>query len=154
MQENNIDPNISIEDKILLIKDLCARIPYAVEIAHKSGFSGTLHEITSYCLYDGDDVKDMECGIDFFGDNDYIKVEYFRPYLIPLSKMTAKQNEEWRDYWFPDLMSSTDFSYPESEKYLALSHAKSMEWLYAHHFDVNGLIEKGLAIDASELNIY
>ena len=29
-----------------------------------------------------------------------------------------------------------------------------IDWLNAHHFDYRGLIEKGLAIDATGLNIY
>ena len=33
------------EDKMLLIKDLSARLPYAVHVEHSSGFSGTLHDI-------------------------------------------------------------------------------------------------------------
>lgn len=29
-----------------------------------------------------------------------------------------------------------------------------IDWLNAHHFDYRGLIEKGLAIDCTKLNIY
>jgi hypothetical protein len=32
--------------------------------------------------------------------------------------------------------------------------AKFIDWLNAHHFDYNGLIPMGLAIDATGLNIY
>lgn len=143
------------EDKMLLIKDLSARLPYAVTVEHTSGFRSTLHNITIHHMYDdNDNVYDAICYTDFFGDNDGIYIEYFKPYLFSMSSMTDEQNDSWRDAWFPDLMSSTDINYPESEKYLALSHYKSMDWLYKHHFDVNGLIDKGLAIDATGLNIY
>ena len=30
----------------------------------------------------------------------------------------------------------------------------AIDWLNAHHFDYRGLIEKGLAIDCTNLNIY
>ena len=30
----------------------------------------------------------------------------------------------------------------------------AIDWLNAHHFDYRGLIPKGLAIDATGLNIY
>jgi hypothetical protein len=33
-------------------------------------------------------------------------------------------------------------------------YSRSIDWLNAHHFDYRGLIEKGLAIDATNLNIY
>lgn len=29
-----------------------------------------------------------------------------------------------------------------------------VDWCYKHHIDINGLIEKGLAIDATGLGIY
>ena len=131
------------EDKELLLKDLCARLPYGVKVES---------------VFINPDTKEHKsCGIEYlmqqvlmirdgFGE--------FKPYLFPISSMTEAQNDSWRDAWFPDLMTCTDVNYPESEKYLALSHAKSLEWLYKNHFDVNGLIEKGLAIDATGLNIY
>ena len=143
------------EDKMLLIKDLSARLPYAVYVQHTSGFSGTLHDIVIYHKYDeNDNIYDAICYTNFFGDEDNISIEYFKPYLFPISSMTEAQNDSWRDAWFRELMTSTDVNYPESEKYLALSHAKSLEWLYKNHFDVNGLINKGLALDATDKNIY
>ena len=143
------------EEKMLLIKDLSARLPYAVTVEHTSGFRGTLHDITIHHMYDNNDnVYDAICYTNFFGDEDSIYIEYFKPYLFPISSMTKAQNDCWRDVWFPDLMTSTDVNYPESEKYLALSHVKSLEWLYKNHFDINGLINKGLAIDATNKNIY
>ena len=142
------------EDKLLLIKDLSARLPYAVTVEHTSGLRSTLHDLTTLHLYNGDDIEDIDCGIHFFGDDDWFNVEYFKPYLFPLSSMTEEQYDSWRDEFFNDLAMSETINYPESEKYLALSHYKSMEWLYKHHFDVNGLISKGLALDATGLNIY
>lgn len=143
------------ENKLLLIQDLSARPPYAVTVEHTSGFRGTLHDMTVYHMYDdNDNIYDAVCYTDFFGDEDHIYIEYFKPYLFPLSSMTEEQNDSWRNTFMNDLAMSASINYPESEKYLALSHVKSMQWLYENHFDVNGLIEKGLAIDASELNIY
>ena len=131
------------EDKELLLKDLCARLPYGVkcydEVQREVG-------VFKHFEYDGFGRIHNGRGVRF--------IENIKPYLFPMSSMTDEQNDSWRDAWFPDLMSSTDINYPESEKYLALSHYKSMDWLYKHHFDVNGLIEKGLAIDATDKNIY
>lgn len=143
------------EDKMLLIKDLSARLPYAVTVEHTSGFRGTLHDITVHHMYDdNDDVYDAICYTNFFGDEDSIYIEYFKPYLFPISSMTEAQNDSWRDAFMNDLAMSASINYPESEKYLALSHVKSLEWLYKNHFDIHGLINKGLAIDATNKNIY
>lgn len=143
------------EEKMLLIKDLSARLPYAVTVEHTSGFRGTLHDIAIHHMYDdNDNIYDAICYTDFFGDEDSIYIEYFKPYLFPISSMTEAQNDSWRDAFMNDLAMSASINYPESEKYLALSHVKSLQWLYENHFDVNGLIDKGLAIDATNKNIY
>ena len=83
------------EEKMLLIKDLSARLPYAVTVEHTSGFRGTLHDLTTLHLYDGDDIEDIDCGIHFFGDDDWFSVEYFKPYLFPLSSMTEEQKYDF-----------------------------------------------------------
>ena len=143
------------EEKMLLIKDLSARLPYAVIVEHTSGFRGTLHDIAIHHMYDdNDNIYDAICYTDFFGDEDSIYIEYFKPHLFPISSMTEAQNDSWRDAFMNDLAMSASINYPESEKYLALSHVKSLQWLYENHFDVNGLIDKGLAIDATNKNIY
>ena len=82
------------EDKELLLKDLSARLPYGVCVEHTSGFRGTLHDITVYFTYNDDDtIKDYLCYTDFFGDES-CKIEFFKPYLYPLSSMTEEQKEE------------------------------------------------------------
>lgn len=130
------------EEKELILKDLCARLQYGVKVRIYNPYRGGEYEYEYITIDNFNEI------IDTFG------ISCIKPYLFPMSSMTDEQNDSWRDAWFPDLMSSTDINYPESEKYLALSHSKSMEWLYKHYFDVNGLIEKGLAIDATGLNIY
>ena len=134
------------ENKELLLKDLCSRIPYGV-IVNVKGFDYDYNDKLTQ-IYKG-----VGCSIQVTNNMPY-GIYQVKPYLFPMSSMTDEQNDSWRDAWFPDLMSSTDINYPESEKYLSLSHYKSMDWLYKHHFDVNGLIEKGLALDATGLNIY
>ena len=127
------------EEKMLLIKDLSARLPYAVTVEHTSGFSGTLHDITVHHMYDdNDNVYDAICYTDFFGDEDSIYIEYFKPYLFPLSSMTKEQ--KIRCQAIQDMGAS--YSHHLFDRY--------NEW----HLDYSGLIEKGLAIDASGLNIY
>ena len=133
------------------MKDLCARLPYGVKL----GFYASATKQTYICTLLGLEPQEDEPVIAKTENGSfYMLAGHVKPYLFPLSSMTEKQNDSWRDAWFPDLMTSTDINYPESEKYLVLSHAKSLQWLYKNHFDVNGLIPKGLAIDATGLNIY
>ena len=147
------------EEKMLLIKDLSARLPYAVTVEHTSGFRGTLHDIAVHHMYDeNDNVYDVICYTDFFGDGDGIYIEYFKPYLFPLSSMTEEQKEELKN----EISKQTDILIERMKnddcgidcgKYHFHSLLE-LEWLLKNHFDYRGLIPKGLAIDATGLNIY
>ena len=135
------------EDKMLLIKDLSSRLPYAVHVQHTSGFSGTLYDISMHHKYDeNDNVYDIICYTDFFGDGDSITIEHFKPYLFPLSSMTEEEQR------------TLDSMCNGVEMVSRLSGLKMFDkafnWLNENHFDYRGLIEKGLAIDATDKNIY
>ena len=130
------------EDKMLLVKDLSSRLPYAVHVQHISGVSGILHDISIYHKYDeNDNIYDAICYTDFFGDGDSITIEHFKPYLFPLSSMTEEQEKEYNNLNCYELGC-----FPHSEE--------ALDYLTKNHFDYRHLIEKGLAIDATGLNIY
>lgn len=140
------------EDKMLLIKDLSARLPYAVTVEHTSGFRSTLHDITVHHMYDdNDNVYDAICYIDLFGDEDSVYIENFKPYLFPLSSMTEEQKEETSNmFWDFDnneFTNNVEFVYH-------YDCVNLIDWLNKNHFDYRGLIEKSLALDATGLNIY
>ena len=71
--------------------------------------------------------------------SDYI--DNVRPYLLPLSSMTEEQEKEYNDLNCYELGC-----FPNKEV--------ALDYLIKNHFDYRGLIEKGLAIDATGLNIY
>ena len=149
---------LSTEDKLLLIKDLSARLPYAVTVEHTSGFRGTLHNITIHHMYDDDDnIYDAICYTDFFGDNDDIYIEYFKPYLFPMSSMTEEQQNEFDRTYANDMQVVSDNLKDrlDGQPYeMNLGHYRHIDWCNTHHFDYRGLIEKGLANDATGLNVY
>ena len=149
MSEKTIKTDISIEDKILLIKDLSARQAYGVKIKHTSGFIGTLDNMTTLRLYNGDDIKDIVCVIDFFGDMNSIDVKYFKPYLFPLSSMTNEQHKELHDKLIElELQAlNNEISRIEAVKF-------EIDYYLENHFDYRRLIERGLALDATGENIY
>lgn len=130
--------NMTTEEKILLLKDLSARLPYGVEIQHPNyDEPQELDTIFNYNAYvDGI----IQCACD---DIDEI-VEHqnsltaCRPYLRPMSSMTEEEKIEYNS---TKTLSIID--YPT---------LKSYDWLNAHHFDYRGLIEKGLAIAVTEDN--
>ena len=97
-------------------------------------------------------------GKDFFGDEDSIYIEYFKPYLFPLSSMTEEQKEELKDLISQETnilieQLKNDDCGIDCGKYHFHSTLE-LEWLLKNQFDFRGLIEKGLALDATGLNIY
>lgn len=143
------------EDRLLLVKDLSARLPYGVEIEHiKSGMRGVLHELNVYPMYDDDDnIFDCICNTDFFGDGDSFDISEFKPYLFPLSSMTEEQHEELFTYCHKAEMNEV----VASGNYLKAAYIGEnvkRDWLNKNHFDYMGLIPKDLALDATGKNIY
>lgn len=133
------------ENKELLVKDLSARLPYAVTVEHtNTGMRGTLRDLVVYPTYNEDDtVKDYICTTNFFGDGDYFYIEYFKPCLFPLSSMTEEQSKIYHE--LIGGMFGTN----------ALINFEVLEdFFHKNHFDYRGLIPMGLAIDATNLNIY
>ena len=113
------------KDKELLMKDLCARLPYRVKYMD---------------LWNPDELPTTLCDINvdveliMNTDGFSLEIEKCKPYLFPLSSMTEKQKIE--------LTCIIDSDYAQ------------IDWYNKNHFDYRGLIEKGLAIDATGLNIY
>lgn len=112
------------EQKDLLFKDLCGRLPYGVKL-HFS------YVTTSPAILKGIDKDFIECDIAV------CELEDIKPCLFPMSSMTEEQ-----EYQYREVIASS------------LNHYEVYDWLNAHHFDYRGLIDKGLAIDATSKNIY
>lgn len=71
--------------------------------------------------------------------------------------MTAEQREELFTVVLDEQVSISDCSFTDMTGYseiLTNYIIDAIDWLNAHHFDYRGLIEKSLAIDATNLNIY
>ena len=126
------------EDKELLLKDLCARLPYGI----KASYYGVEEEREIW--------DEIEC-VTFDGYVDIgqysLPIESIKPYLFPLSSMAE---EEWADY---QKIRMIDWVFGDINGTF-INAGSIADWLNAHHFDYRGLIEKGLAIDATGLNIY
>ena len=123
---------MSTKDKELLIKDLCARLPYNCRVFYEYiddldgktyGYSLTLN---TWC-------------IDEFVANKAV----IKPYLRPLSSMTKEEWNSYKSTWKLIEHDLEDTYEPCIE---------SFDWLNAHHFDYRNLIDKNLAIAVTEDN--
>lgn len=114
------------EDKELLLKDLSTRLPYGVKLLHIPTNEITALELVGKYFIDGD-IHDS--------------IEYFKPYLFRMPSMTVEQENE-----FQSLNGWKHCVFPQTEE--------AFDWLNKNHFDYRRLIEKGLALDATNLRIY
>lgn len=117
------------EEKQLLLKDLCARIPYHTLVQLNPG----AYNKPETCLLCGVDGEEVYLNV----DSDPFRVDNIKPYLRPMSSMTKEEENEY------DAFFNTDYGYMDASKVFDVS-----DWMYAHHFDYRGLIEKGLALEA------
>lgn len=121
------------EEKQLLLKDLCARLPYGVIVhslgtPHDQELGGYIPDIEYYCI---------------------------KPYLRPMSSMTEKEKDELSDWgWvyeenniYSDDSSDAINIYQNYQK--DIQDVKWLiDWLNSHHFDYHDLIPMGLALEA------
>lgn len=133
------------EQKDLLLKDLCGRLPYGVK--------GMLCE-DCICTLDKVWTKKGYESVVFAGD--YYDVDCFKPYLFPLSSMTEEQQKEANlfDDMDMDILSENLGRNHRNKTNIPTATYNYTDWLNKNNFDYRGLIEKGLAIDATNLNIY
>ena len=135
------------ENKELLLRDLCARLPYGVKV--KTNNINILKLGTHTRV--GEYVTDV--------------TEPCKPYLFPLSSMTEGQTEEIHNLIYQGVSESIE----ETKEWLKtrkenelrpitltyiLSYTLVIDWFCKNHFDYRGLIPMGLAIDCTNLNIY
>lgn len=135
------------ENKEILIKDLCARLPYGVKVL----FENKVFSI-DYISAVYEEIK-----LDI-PDNYTLDISNVKPYLFPLSSMTREQlfdvqeiigkNEIEIEDGFLHIINS------DRNTITYLEILAVLEWFYKNHFDIYGLIPMGLAIDATGLNIY
>ena len=129
------------ENKDLLLKDLCARLPYGVKVQ------------TTYINPRTKERKDI--GTDVLSTVEISMLidgyEEHKPYLFPLSSMTDEQRKEYDKI----IYHSVEL---HCERYYDVIDVDSCDELHdfyhKNHFDYRGLIPMDLAIDATGLNIY
>ena len=146
------------KDKILLIQDLCSRLPYGVSVKHvPTGSISKLNGIKLFQWYnDTNFVQDLTGEINFFGD-DFANIEDFKPMLRPSSDLTEEELNELDKYteveWektFKLIENNNDKDEQKAKKLLMITEFKDLSFLYSHHIDICGLIPKNLAIQVSK----
>lgn len=139
------------EKRQLLIKDLCARLPYGVKFPYHmeedsnhrecdciATINSISEDMVEFTYLENGRPRDWSCCI-----------PCVKPYLRPMSSMTEEEKEE-----FLKLADGDDDDFEDIVNYpnvfgLTVS-IETFDWLNAHHFDYRGLIKKRLALEAKE----
>lgn len=125
---------MTLQDRQIQLQDLCARVPY-----HPKG-----HVVNS--------CNGAEC-------DEWLTCETFtmftnimnntRLYLRPMSSMTEEEQKEFAKFHCVNICPIVI-----TEKLTISNETEMFDWLNKKMFDYRGLIERNLAIDCSNLNIY
>ncbi len=113
------------EEKELLIKDLCARLPYGVVVRCTDG------DADFNCFLTTDILHEIQNGHEHYD---------YKPYLRSLSSMTEEEKQEYYDLTHQD----------EDDIWGKCLFDKMVDYCNKHHLDYRSLISMGLALEAPE----
>lgn len=122
------------EEKQLLLKDLCARLPYNVKINIKDDYSQKM-------------VDDILCAYHIGGISYNLESRNLRPYLRPMSSMTE---EECITLSRLKPCNIDAWKYIKTPVPLYVANIEQFDFFHRHHLDWRGLIPMGLALEAPE----
>mgnify|MGYP003288611542 CR=1 FL=1 len=131
------------KEKFLLLKEISARLPFGVKCNVGDNKPYTLSRIeideeNGHLL----DFIEMKNGLDM-----QVYLSEVKPYLIPLSSI----REELKNFIRWKLTTPKYDSFDEeSLEDLFNNNMQVVQFCYEHHLDINGLIERGLALEAPE----
>lgn len=139
----------------IIYKELSARMTYGLKVQCDDRFLFTFDEkhmgigmlYTDYYGQPTDTPKIILSGC-FYGND-------IKPYLYPLSSMTDGQKRNLTSLFNCHVeITQYEIKFTNYQDSNMDNWNKVFNWCYKNHFDINGLIPMGLAIDATGLGIY
>ena len=124
---------MTTEEKQLLFKDICARLPYGIYCQIKYKRKNKIFEECKQL--DGTFFNSIECLFRSESGAEY-STDY-KPYLRPISSMTEQEENEL-----------TSIAVLGGYNNSVFNSFVVVDWLNTHHFDYRRLIEKGLVLEA------
>lgn len=166
------------EEKDLLLRDLCARLPYGVvgqceidasydtsfdTIPQTHKFNAVVYGIKEDLLFVSPMIENQD-ELEFANEEiaNGVDILDFKPYLFPFSSITDEQKSELNKKFNVQLLGNDIYSihYHSEGCWDTDLELDLQDWLWfinwcnENHFDIYGLIPMGLALDATGLNIY
>ena len=116
------------EEKLLLLKDLCARLPYGVIVDNPNPAGGMWDEVIN--------IDTSTKTVTLLYNGRVFGIDNIKPYLRPMSSMTEDEENEYM------AINCYEGLFPCNED--------ALDYALEHHLDFRNLIEKGLALEAPE----
>jgi hypothetical protein len=127
----------------LELKHLSPYLPYGLKLFYTH--TKKIGQVSNiYTIGEGYDNDDIKISIDYT-DGEHIWM--YKPILRPLSDLT-EEIEEGKPMFFP---SHQLIKHIEQQQDIFNCSYSEIDYLIRNHFDVFGLIEKGLAIDINKI---
>ena len=118
------------EDKDLLLRDICSRLPYGVKVTWDGKHPLTVTPHIYCAIASEDNINNLP-----------------KLLLRPMSCMTKEEVKEFYDVECMD--AKVGYIKPTWDWHFTIN---GIDWLNVHHFDYRGLIGKGLAIAVTPEN--
>ena len=129
------------EEKVILLQEFCARLPYGVKVNHK-GLIRPLFSVSPTQCYQiilDNAIDGGHNGLELVSLDEIDAVE-LKPYLRPMSSMTEEEKKVFRR------LASLQHNYLWDGVFY--THWVMIDWLIINYFDYRGLIPMGLALKA------
>ena len=123
-----------MEQKELLLKDLCARLPYGLKLKIRQWKTPVELTIIKRSVLSGNYII-----------NENYKLDDIKPYLRPLSSMTEEEQKEFVKFHCVNICPIVI-----TEKLTISNESEMFDWLDRKMFDYRGLIPLGSALEAPE----
>lgn len=147
---------MTLEEKQLLLKDLCARLPYGVIVDYRENEFEIPHwKITTIYpeTLSGWIGYDKKVGAGSESGSRPFNIGEVKPYLRPMSSMSEKEKDELaligdkdfqsvREWYNAEYMNETGTPCPVT--------SGKVDYCNKNHLDYRGLIPMGLALEAPE----
>lgn len=117
----------------MLYRELAARLPYNVKVE----YGGEAYDLTMVT-----NTRKVVILKPFMSNQIAVPIADVKPYLRPMSTMTADEDMECRRYK-SSIVESCD-------ELLGERIAELHEWYKSHYLDYNGWIDKGIAVAAPD----
>ena len=132
-----------MKDKELLLKDLCGRLPYGIKVCSPDKKVCSIWSVPTISVVSV---------INGSGQSNH-PIENIKPYLRPMSSMTEEECSEYLNIKYNKVTYRNNYKRIDVGRFHnvgIIPIEDYLDWFNAHHFDYNGLIEKGLALEAPE----